>query len=69
MKTRIEIKDWKSIDKKTYKNINAGQIIIEKKCKDHFEYFSPDEEYLGRYNSDYSLFKDDLILVVIDSEY
>lgn len=69
MKTHIDIKKWKSIDKNTYKNEDTGKVIIEKKCKDHFEYFSNDDEYLGRFNSDISLFKDGLVLVVIDSEY
>ena len=69
MKTRIEIKDWKRIDSKTYKNINSGQIIIEKKYKTHFEYFDDFSQYLGRYNSETGIFNDGIVYIVIDSEY
>lgn len=71
MKTYIEIKDFKCIDKiiPTYKNINTGEIISEKKFDRYFEYFEQYGKYLGRYNSEVGIFNDDLICVVLDSEY
>jgi len=68
MKKRIVIKDWK-YSLGVACNKVTSEIIYEKKVDDHFEYFTFDNKYIGRYNSDVSLFRDDLNLVVLDSEY
>lgn len=71
MKTRIEIKDWKCIDKivPTYKNTLTEDIITEKKNDGYFEYFDKFYQYLGRYNSEFGIFDDELVVVILDSEY
>ena len=68
MKLIIDIKDWKKTSL-GWKNQLTGMTIKEKKLEDKFEYYDENDNYLGRYNSDTSFFKDDLILVTLDSEY
>lgn len=72
MKTIIEISDWikNSIG---WINKNTGKVIKEKKCNNKlniwFEYFNENDQYLGRYNSTISMFKDGLMINVLDSQY
>ena len=68
MKKQIIIKDWKYSSGVACNKVTS-EIIYEKKIDGHFEYFSFDNKYIGRYNSDVSLFRDGLILVVLDPEY
>jgi len=68
MKIQIEIKDWKYINH-IAKHKENSQSLIEKFIDGHFEYYDQNDIYIGRYNSDTSLFKDGLILAVLDSEY
>ena len=69
MTTHIEIADWK-LTSKGYKNKKTSEIIKEvKKGERHFEYYNENGEYLGRYNSEYGIFDDDIVLVALNSEY
>ena len=75
MKTNIKVKDWiRSYNESsnfTWKNKLTGEVISEQYSKEKkcFEYFDKNHEYIGHYNSDISLFNDDLILIVLDSKY
>ena len=69
MVTHIEISEWQNTSK-GYKNKNTGQIIKEiKKDERWFEYYDFDGKYLGRYNSEYGIFDDDIVLIALNSEY
>lgn len=69
MITYIEIKEWKKISVGIYKNTKTNFIIKEIKKDSYFEYYNQEKEYLGRYNSKYSIFNDNIILIALDSEY
>ena len=70
MTKHIDIKDYKKIGVNKYKNSNTSEIIIEKKIGErHFEYFDQDDNYLGRYNSEYGIFDDDIVMVALNSFY
>ena len=74
MKTIIDVQYWeKSYNDSrklplTWRHKDTGEIIWEHKDGDHFVYFNNKNEYIGRYNSDTSIFYDGIVLVVLDSE-
>ena len=68
MITYVEIADWK-LTNEGYKNKRTSKIIKEvKKGERHFEYYDKNGEYLGRYNSEYGIFNDNIVLVALNSE-
>ena len=69
MITDVEIADWK-LTNDGYKNKRTSEIIKEvKKGERWFEYYDKNGEYLGRYNSEYGIFDDNIVLVALNSEY